>query len=162
MPLLRSLPIECDALLRHESRIILHYRARCPATYNPRMSDEPKKSVGPWVTVVLVGLPLLYVLSFGPACWIDERLDTRTSWVSVIYRPIIGLANRSSFTADMMARLATFGARPGSTADFTNDELSWWIPVSGPGSVMSYRTVIECSFDVDESSDDEPDVQAPP
>jgi len=26
-----------------------------------------------WTAVGLLGLPLLYVLSFGPACWIDRH-----------------------------------------------------------------------------------------
>jgi hypothetical protein len=34
------------------------------------MSESRRKpGVAFWATVVVVGLPLLYVLSFGPACW---------------------------------------------------------------------------------------------
>src|SRR5262245_14028997 len=32
-------------------------------------SDRKKPGVAFWVTVVVVALPLVYVLSFGPACW---------------------------------------------------------------------------------------------
>jgi hypothetical protein len=33
------------------------------------MTDRKKPGVAFWATVVVVGLPVLYVLSFGPACW---------------------------------------------------------------------------------------------
>ena len=33
------------------------------------MNDRKKTGVWPWVVAMLIGLPVLYVLSFGPACW---------------------------------------------------------------------------------------------
>jgi hypothetical protein len=36
------------------------------------MSDE-RKPVWPWIVAGLIGLPVLYVLSSGPACWITAR-----------------------------------------------------------------------------------------
>src|SRR5882757_3633298 len=33
------------------------------------MSQERRKSVWPWIVAVLIGLPALYVASFGPVCW---------------------------------------------------------------------------------------------
>jgi hypothetical protein len=36
------------------------------------MSDDRKKPPWPWIAV-LVGLPVLYVASFGPACWLTAR-----------------------------------------------------------------------------------------
>jgi hypothetical protein len=33
------------------------------------MTDRKKPGVTFWATVVVASLPLLYVLSFGPACW---------------------------------------------------------------------------------------------
>jgi hypothetical protein len=32
------------------------------------MSDE-RKPLWPWIVALLIGLPVLYVASFGPACW---------------------------------------------------------------------------------------------
>jgi len=32
------------------------------------MSDE-RKPVWPWIVALLIGLPVMYVASFGPACW---------------------------------------------------------------------------------------------
>jgi len=36
----------------------------------PGMSEETKKPVWPWFAVLLIGLPVLYVASFGPAVWL--------------------------------------------------------------------------------------------
>jgi hypothetical protein len=33
------------------------------------MSDDRKKPLWPWIVALLIGLPVLYVASFGPACW---------------------------------------------------------------------------------------------
>jgi len=37
------------------------------------MSEERTRAIWPWIVAVLVGLPVLYVASFGPACWIAAR-----------------------------------------------------------------------------------------
>jgi len=45
-----------------------------------------------WVFVAtLVGLPLIYIASFGPACKLceDERMSPRTCWMN--YRPLTWL-----------------------------------------------------------------------
>lgn len=34
------------------------------------MSEERKNPVWPWIAALLIGLPVLYVASFGPACWL--------------------------------------------------------------------------------------------
>src|SRR5262249_20296094 len=34
-----------------------------------RMVEDRKKPVWPWIVAVLIGLPALYMASFGPACW---------------------------------------------------------------------------------------------
>src|SRR5262245_7401247 len=49
--------------------------------------SEPKKSpVWPWIVALLIGLPVLYVASFGPACWIASRSE---NWkISTFYWPI--------------------------------------------------------------------------
>jgi len=45
------------------------------------MSDDPKKPLWPWIVALLIGLPVLYVASFGPACWLMHRgvVTRRTS-----------------------------------------------------------------------------------
>jgi hypothetical protein len=41
-----------------------------------------------WMAVGLVLLPGLYVLSFGPVCWINSRTNVGTGLVWVVYRPL--------------------------------------------------------------------------
>lgn len=45
----------------------LHFRFRLHAGYNPGMNEE-RNPVWPWIAALLIGLPVLYVASFGPAC----------------------------------------------------------------------------------------------
>jgi hypothetical protein len=40
---------------------------------------------------VMVVVPVLYVGSFGPACWITSRADRGKSLLPVVYRPILKL-----------------------------------------------------------------------
>ena len=57
------------------------------------MSDERKRSVWPWIVALLIGLPVLYVASFGPACWWISRLNRQSGggqtqrWIGLIYSP---------------------------------------------------------------------------
>ncbi len=56
------------------------------------MSDDRKKPVWPWIVALLIGLPVLYVASFGPACW---SMQVKTSWmptIAVVYSPVIRIA----------------------------------------------------------------------
>src|SRR5262245_17703642 len=53
------------------------------------MTVERKKAgVWPWIAALLIGLPVLYVASFGPVCWITSPSgDGRI--VNFAYRPVI-------------------------------------------------------------------------
>jgi hypothetical protein len=56
------------------------------------MGEERKKAgFWPWVVALLIGLPLLYVASFGPACWIAQR--TQNQYViqakDTVYLPLL-------------------------------------------------------------------------
>ena len=75
--------------------------------------------------VVLLVVPLLYILALGPACWIAERMGSETRWISVIYRPVFRLVNRSRKGVEYVKSYVQFGASPGSEADFRDDQLSW-------------------------------------
>lgn len=60
---------------------------------------EERKPFWPWIVALLIGLPALYVVSFGPACWVCSRLDPRNQerWCRLErgYKPIIWLACRN-------------------------------------------------------------------
>jgi hypothetical protein len=47
------------------------------------MSEDRKQPLWPWIVALLIGLPVLYVASFGPACWIGSR-DATQPWASLI------------------------------------------------------------------------------
>src|SRR6476661_2468058 len=53
------------------------------------MAEERKKS-GVWSLVVtlVIGLPFLYVASFGPACWMAARFQIGQGAVSAAYKPM--------------------------------------------------------------------------
>jgi hypothetical protein len=54
------------------------------------MDDERKNTgIWPWVVALLVGLPALYVLSIGPACWITSFVELDDDSVSIIYQPVM-------------------------------------------------------------------------
>jgi hypothetical protein len=57
------------------------------------MSTERKKAgVWPWIVALLIGLPVLYVASFGPACWLygNGIIPARTGgWAYRAYEPLV-------------------------------------------------------------------------
>jgi hypothetical protein len=120
------------------------------------MPDQ--RPIWPWIVTALVGLPVLYVVSFGPACWICERLEKGTRAVSVAYRPVIWAGNRLPLGPGVMSRYAQLGARPQSTPDFRDDELAWWEYIAGPSSLTPYRSATHCEFgDLDDDPSGEGD-----
>ena len=44
-----------------------------------------------WTLACAVGLPVLYVASFGPACWIADRELLSEYTVEFVYRPAVSL-----------------------------------------------------------------------
>lgn len=65
-----------------------------------------------WMAAVVVALPVLYVLSFGPACWLASRAN-RGAWkLPEPYWPMTVALSQSEFIAGMFngyARLASRG-----------------------------------------------------
>ena len=54
------------------------------------MSDE-RRPVWPWIAALLIGLPVLYVASFGPACWAADLAGSGDAYVTILYRPVFRL-----------------------------------------------------------------------
>jgi hypothetical protein len=52
------------------------------------MSNERKKRTWPWIVALLISLPVVYLASFGPACWIAGRIPWMSQHLLVIYRPL--------------------------------------------------------------------------
>ncbi len=56
------------------------------------MSDDRKTSVWPWTMAILIGAPVLYVASFGPACRLAAENISLTERLMIIYKPCLDLA----------------------------------------------------------------------
>ena len=62
------------------------------------MSEDRKKSVWQWIGGALVLLPVLYALSFGPACWFCSRVGIWAESLPVVYRPILAVMHVDQFS----------------------------------------------------------------
>src|SRR5258708_32596335 len=61
------------------------------AAYNPVMSDLRKPSFGFWAMILLMTIPAVYVLAFGPACALVYR-DSLPGETALVYRPLLRAA----------------------------------------------------------------------
>lgn len=103
----------------------------------------------------VVGLPAVYIASFGPACWINERLGVGMNAISIVYDPIIRLASNDIRVRRPVQKYATIGSRrfsiidhgkiEWSPADWT--ELMWLIE----STVQPSTGELADSIDVDEA-----------
>ena len=62
---------------------------------------------------VLIAIPVLYVASFGPACWISSRTGTGSGAVSVVYQPMLRLCMRDTYFAAASWWYASIGTKDG-------------------------------------------------
>jgi hypothetical protein len=56
--------------------------------------NEERKLLWPRIAALLIGLPVLYVGSFGPACWLADRHTSAWSPVWNAYYPLNAAAVR--------------------------------------------------------------------
>jgi hypothetical protein len=73
------------------------------------MSDD-RKPLWPWIVALLVGLPVMYVLSFGPACWTASRISAGASALPAFYRPITWVMWRNDRVMEAMNWYAECGS----------------------------------------------------
>jgi uncharacterized membrane protein YhaH (DUF805 family) len=71
---------------------------------------KKRRAFWPWILAALIGLPVLYIVSFGPACQMvrDGRLSIDV--VAQAYCPIVRLANASPDS--IRVRIADYSGRP--------------------------------------------------
>ena len=85
------------------------------------MSEQRRRpGVAFWATVVVV-VGLVYVLSFGPACWISERTVIGSRAISTAYQPMLRLWMRTEQFGRAIAWYALIGTKDGSHAINTVD-----------------------------------------
>jgi hypothetical protein len=99
------------------------------------MSDR-NKPLWPWIAALLIGLPMLYVASFGPACWwraMTLPANQATTVAPRIYWPIGWLAaNAPSYSRDVIFWYATRGWRNKVALPINWDDTSRFVMWPGP------------------------------
>jgi len=98
------------------------------------MSDEMKRPGSwPWVVAVLIGLPVLYVATFGPAVWSTARGHLDRPIVERAYWPLLWTIVYGPEAASTPLKWwASLAIPPGDWADFHVDD-------SGSGFVCFFR-----------------------
>ncbi len=66
-----------------------------------------------WTLAVTLSLPVLYVASFGPTCWISSRTGIGSRAVAVVYQPMLRLCMRNTYLGDAFLWYAAIGTRNG-------------------------------------------------
>jgi hypothetical protein len=64
------------------------FPAPAPPGYNAGMSDDQQRPLWPWIVVLLIGFSVVYVVSFGRACWLVAREKIPFAPTAAVYRPI--------------------------------------------------------------------------
>jgi hypothetical protein len=131
-----------------------------------------------WTLAAIVALPVLYIASFGPACWITSRMKVGQDSVTIIYRPITrmfmrvptwnGLRRESAILSDALKWFSDLGAADnwGWTAivpdngDRTPHGIIWTWTDYVPPPMENFRIIrISRTAPLDDS--DDPDESTP-
>src|SRR5262249_39049162 len=80
------------------------------------MSDDRKKPVWQLIVALLIGLPVLYVASFGPACWAVANGKIAARPVARVYWPVLRLVRDSGPRRSLAVACAGIGTHD---AEFT-------------------------------------------
>jgi len=83
------------------------------------MREERKKSVWPWLAALLIGVPLLYVASFGPACWLTSQPDGKYDKphpAMIVYVPLAYTAGQRNVMSRPMYRWMALFVPAGNVA----------------------------------------------
>jgi len=77
------------------------------------MSDERNRPVWPWVVVLTISMTVLYVASFGPACWMVSRRVIPLRITAWVYGPLARLVYcKLPFVARPLGWYARVGKKP--------------------------------------------------
>jgi len=77
------------------------------------MSDDRKRPLWPWIVALLIGLPVVYLLSFGPACLAVQlatgkcityagSLFGNSELIDTLYAPLDWMDCKSEFAASVI------------------------------------------------------------
>jgi hypothetical protein len=95
------------------------------------MTSARKPTAGFWMTVALVAVVVGYPLSFGPACWINERTGRGYAdgigyrFIRSFYSPVLAYAGQHRTGSDFVDWYARCGTtnRVAMTIGFSRDEM---------------------------------------
>ena len=62
-----------------------------------------------WTLAAVVALPVLYVASFGPACWLVSRMEDSDSELPVVYTPLGWLCWKSPLVKTVLHAYGRLG-----------------------------------------------------
>ena len=88
------------------------------------MSDE-RNPIGPWIVTLLIGLPMMYVGSFGPAYWIEAR-GGYGKMATTIYQPLYQAGWHVRPVANALIWYANVGSPEGGEWEFDRRGELWW------------------------------------
>jgi hypothetical protein len=88
------------------------------------MTSRKQPGVAFWATVVVVVAMVAYPLSFGPACWLNERGFLGAAPVSALYSPVLATAENGRLPK-IIDRYARLGARPDDFPYIINKMITW-------------------------------------
>jgi len=90
------------------------------------MTSRKHPSVALWITVaLLVVVPVLYIASFGPACWISERNGIGERAVSKVFWPIVWVAETNPRATKVVLWYASLGVTSGDSPFIVRNEIHW-------------------------------------
>jgi hypothetical protein len=87
-----------------------------------------KKTPRWMIAVVAFLIPVLYVVSFGPACAFGRSSEAGKKWVGIIYQPLMKAAYACGRPGrETATRYSIFFGSPGSVAlyDDLHDKVYW-------------------------------------
>jgi len=91
------------------------------------MPNDSRRS--PWLlwTAILIGLPVLYALSFGPVCWVTSWFNLNGRGILVMYLPLIWLSEQGRVFNYLFDWYSLLGAAKGWgwEVDPSGDITSW-------------------------------------
>jgi len=97
------------------------------------MSEERKRPVWPWIVATLIAVPVFYVASFGPACWLYNWKGVGESTIPVAYYPVILLSECSELN-ELTRPFATGGRCPAMYPAISIDgEVRWFVDLPEHG-----------------------------
>jgi hypothetical protein len=96
------------------------------------MTDRKKPGVAFWATVALV-VPLLYVASFGPACWLTSHLERGENLLPIIYRPLVAtIMIDKKKERRQCAAYSWMEGRPEKVPVVPDGRLAWFASLDAP------------------------------